>query len=298
MKHYSLTDLTLFSAVADEGNLTRGAERIHLSASSASIRIAKLEEALGVTLLNRKVRGIELTAAGEIVNRYAKKTLWQLDEMQSALAPLSRREQGVVRIVANYGASIDFLPSDIARFMVENPHVRILLEQKSSEETVDAVASGRADIGVCVRKGPAKGVTFTPYREDRLVIVSPKGHPLAQVAKTRFDACFDYDFVALTRESAMQRFLYAHAAAAGHKIEPRIEVQSQQIVINLVKQGAGIGIVSRRSLTQESTAAVCVTEIEDEWAARELRLVMATGSAASHSPWGERLFEFLAKKES
>lgn len=88
MRHFSLTDLDLFSAVADEQNLTRGAERVHLSAPSASLRLKKLEEALGTTLMIRTQRGTELTPAGEIVNRSAKQVQWQLEAMMKALEPL------------------------------------------------------------------------------------------------------------------------------------------------------------------------------------------------------------------
>lgn len=56
-----------------------------------------------------------------------------------------------IRIVANYGAAIDFLPEDIADFMADHPATRVILEQRASPDVVQAVAEGRADIGVSAR---------------------------------------------------------------------------------------------------------------------------------------------------
>lgn len=85
MLHFSFTDLMVFSAVADEHNLTKGAAKVHLAPSSASVRIKNLEDALGLPLLNRQARGVELTKAGEIVDGYAKRAISLMGEMQQSL---------------------------------------------------------------------------------------------------------------------------------------------------------------------------------------------------------------------
>ena len=110
MQHFSLTDLQVLSAAADEENLTRAARRINIVPSSASGHIKNLEEALNVQLLIRRVRGVELTEAGKIVNHYAKRINREIEQMQKDLLPYARHEAGVIRMVANYGASFDFLP--------------------------------------------------------------------------------------------------------------------------------------------------------------------------------------------
>lgn len=213
MRHFSLTDLNLFSAVADEQNLTRGAERVHLSAPSASLRLKKLEETLGTTLLIRSQRGTELTPAGEIVNRSAKQVQWQLEAMMKALEPWVDRERGIIRIVANYGATVDFLPEDIADFMADHPATRVILEQRASPDVVQAVAEGRADIGVSAYVGSYPNVAFIPYREDDLVIVTPQNHPLASVETAFFEDVLKPEpaWVTLDNSSAMQRFVFEKA---------------------------------------------------------------------------------------
>ena len=239
MRHFSLTDLNLFSAVADEQNLTRGAERVHLSAPSASLRLKKLEETLGT----------ELTPAGEIVNRSAKQVQWQLEAMMKALEPWVDRERGIIRIVANYGATVDFLPEDIADFMADQPATRVILEQRASPDVVQAVAEGRADIGVSAYVGSYPNIAFIPYREDDLVIVTPQNHPLASVETAFFEDVLKPEpaWVTLDNSSAMQRFVFEKARLLGFSITPKLQVSNQATLMRMVSKGIGIAVVSRNA---------------------------------------------------
>ena len=106
MFHYDLNDLLLLEAISDCQNLTRGAEKIGLTAPSASVRIRKLEDALKVKLLKRSPKGVELTSAGKLVVDQSKKVFWAFEGMASSLRPFIRKEEGLIKIFANYGAAV------------------------------------------------------------------------------------------------------------------------------------------------------------------------------------------------
>ena len=89
--HYDLTDLRLFVAIAEEGNLTRGAARAFLAPSSASHRLQRLEAALGAQLFQRQARGVALTRAGEALLRNARQVLAAGWTMRCPGLPLSPR---------------------------------------------------------------------------------------------------------------------------------------------------------------------------------------------------------------
>ncbi len=297
MRHYSLTDLALFSAIADELNLTKGAAKVHLAPSSASLRIQNLEDALGIALLKRKVRGVELTQAGEIVNRAAKEIDARLGVMENALAPLINLNRGVIRIVANYGASADCLPEDIASYLVKRPDVQISLEQTNSQHVVEVVAQGDADIGVGAYVGNYSGVTFLPYRTDKLVILCRREHPLAAFDVIDFRDCLQYDFVALTNKSAMQCFIFQKAQELGHSIEPRIQVDNQQILVDLVRAGAGIGVVSKSAFTSVHDTELKSVELNDVWAVRNLRIAVTESILRKEGAVSE-MIAFLTENQS
>ena len=116
MQHFSLIDLKTFRAVADEGNLTRGAARVHLSPSTVCARIKGLESSLGVPLFTRSAQGMAVTPAGEIVRQGAFRIERDIDGMLRDLEPFVSREAGTLRIVSNYGAAMNFLADGLARF--------------------------------------------------------------------------------------------------------------------------------------------------------------------------------------
>ena len=91
MHHFSLVDLKAFCAVAEEGNLTRGAARVHLSPSSVCSRIKGLESSLGVALLARTAQGMSVTPAGEIVRQGAQSIARDIDTMLAKLEPFVSR---------------------------------------------------------------------------------------------------------------------------------------------------------------------------------------------------------------
>ena len=297
MRHFSLTDLDLFSAVADEQNLTRGAERVHLSAPSASLRLKKLEETLGTTLLIRTQRGTELTPAGEIVNRSAKQVQWQLEAMMKALEPWADREKGIIRIVANYGAAIDFLPEDIADFMADHPTTRFILEQRASADVVQAVAEGRTDIGVSAYVGSYPNVAFTPYREDDLIIVTPQNHPLASVEKAFFEDVLKPEpaWVTLDNSNAMQRFVFEKARLLGFSITPKLQVNNQATLMRMVSKGIGIGVVSHKAFAAHPELPLHAVGFKDNWAVRHIRIALAL-DATTRSPIGQQFAEFLMQR--
>ena len=291
MLHFSFTDLMVFSAVADEHNLTKGAAKVHLAPSSASVRIKNLEDAL----LNRQARGVELTKAGEIVDGYAKRAISLMGEMQQSLQPYLSQKAGFIRIAANYGASIDFLPKDIAAFLAKEPGARISLEQRSSSEVVELVALGKADIGISAYPGKYSGLSFLPYRNDRLVIACRKDHPLARHDSVDFKDCLKYDFLGLTENSAMQRFVFKHAKALGHPLELRLQVDNQQILLSLVKRGAGIAVVSNEAFAQAVPEGdIKAVAIEQDWAKRELRIAINEKFESTCSEMVQHLLQQLA----
>lgn len=295
MYHFSLVDTRLFLAIADEQNLTRGAQRVFLSTSSASARLKNLEEELGVKLFEREARGLTLTTAGMILYRHAKAQTSLMVDLENALAPYAHREQGIVRIVANYGASIDYLPKDIAQFMAKHRQVQVVLEQMPSPKVVEAVREGQADFGVCVSSNRYPELRFDAYREDRLVLVTPEQHPLAHYDALQFSQTLSWDFVSLVQGSAMQQFLFEHARTLGQPIKPRIQVDNQLILLELVKAGVGIGVISEQAFRQNRSDGLKAIALTDAWASRHLQLVSPVETERL-TPYSIELRDFLLKR--
>ena len=279
---YNLTDLRLFVAVAEASNLTRGAERAHLAPSSASHRLQQLEGALGTALFIRRARGVELTRAGEALLRHARQVFAQLEQMHADLAPFAAGVRGHVTLWANTHATHSFLPDDLAEFLRANPQVSVTLEERTSPEIVMAVARGEVEVGVVAETVEGAEVEMTPYRADRLVLITPATHPLAAKASTRFAEVLDHPFVMLHAGSAIHTFTMNAAAALGRHLNVRIQVRSFEAVCRMVSAGVGIGMVPRSALPATSARhPLAVLELQEPWAQRDLHICTRQGRALS-----------------
>jgi DNA-binding transcriptional LysR family regulator len=268
--HYDLIDLRLFVAIAEAKNLTRGAERVHLAASSASHRMRLLEESIGTPLLLREPRGVSLTRAGESLLRHARQVFAQLEQMHADLAPYAKGVRGHVSLWANTHATHTFLPDSLATFLQRHPQVSISLEEHTSPQVLMAVARGEVEVGVVAGAIEGAEVELIPYRADRLVLIAPLEHPLAAQAGSLFAQVLDYPFVMLHSGSAIHTFTMNAAAALGRHLEVRIQVRSFEAVCRMVSAGVGIGLVPRSAVT--AGAPLAVIELEEPWAQRDLKV--------------------------
>lgn len=267
---YDLIDLRLFVAIAEAKNLTRGAERVHLAASSASHRMRLLEASIGTPLLLREPRGVSLTRAGEALLRHARQAFAQLEQMHADLTPYAKGVRGHVSLWANTHATHTFLPDSLATFLQRHPQVSISLEEHTSPDVLMAVARGEVEVGVVAGTIEGAEVELIPYRADRLVLIAPADHPLATRASSLFAQVLDYPFVMLHSGSAIHTFTMNAAAALGRHLEVRIQVRSFEAVCRMVSAGVGIGMVPRSAVT--AGAPLAVIELEEPWAQRDLKV--------------------------
>lgn len=292
MHHFSLVDLKAFCAVADEGNLTRGAARVHLSPSSVCSRIKGLESSLGVALLARTAQGMSVTPAGEIVRQGAQSIARNIDTMLAKLEPFVSREAGTLRIVTNYGAALNFLADGLARFLRAHPDVTISHRRCSSREVVAAVAEDRADIGIGAYVGDYPGVDFIDYARDDLVLIVAKDHPLAKKEAVDFADCLEENFVYLNDRVEMQRFVDDRARELGKRIEPKVRVSNQPILFQMAAAGVGIGVASRVAFEAQPNPRVRAIRLTNYWAKRYIRIAVPT-EAQRRIRWAKELIDAL-----
>ena len=277
--NYDLTDLRLFVAIAEERNLTRGAARAYLAPSSASHRLRRLEEALNTSLFERQTRGVALTRAGEALLRNARQVLASIEQMHANLSPFATGIRGRVSLWANTHATHTFLPDDLAGFLKRHPQVSVSLEERTSTEIAMAVAHGEIDVGVLADAGAqGAGVVLWPYRQDRLVLIVPQGHALAQRARVAFAEVLDQAFVMLHSGSAIHTFTMNAAAALGRHLDVRIQVRSFEAVCRMVGAGVGIGLVPRSAVPRAGLSEPpVVVALDEAWAQRDLQVCVRQG---------------------
>lgn len=290
--HYDLTDLRIFVAVAEAGNLSRGAERCHLAPSSVSLRIKGLEESIGTSLLVRNSRGVVPTAAGQVMLEHARRCLAQLEQMHADLLPYTDGLANQITVFANNNAINSYLPQDLGTFFGRYPSVRIALEERTSHEIVAAVVTGRADIGIVALEGEHPELRYAPYRQDQLVLLVPATRAAPHENSRRFIDCLGQPFISLQSGAALHTFLMNQAHMLGGKLDVRVQVSSYQAIARLVASGAGIGIVPRSSLPEKIPASINVLEVAETWALRDLHICTQRRGSNKH-PFRDQLIQHL-----
>ncbi|SAI74784.1 transcriptional regulator [Bordetella ansorpii] len=272
--HFDLTDLQLIVHIGDWHSLTRGAEKSHLSLPAASTRVKNLEEYFGTQLLYRSSQGATLTPSGEALLRHARTVMQQVEQLRGDMQEYARGIKGHVRVLANTTAMTEFMPAVLSRFLAGHPDVNVELRERLSYLVVRAVAEGSADIGIAAAgQGADPKVQFIPYRSDRLVLVTGRGHPLAGEGSVSFADTLGDDYVGLSEASAIHPFLVQAAAALGRIFRFRIEVGNFEAVCRMIESGVGIGVIPESAaLRYARSLGIAIVPLTDAWALRRLHI--------------------------
>lgn len=245
LNRFDLVSLRLFVAVIDAGSLTAGADRFGISLAAASKRTSELEQHCGVTLLQRSQRGVTATAAGQTVHRHAIEVIARLEQLAQAVDDLQSGAVGQLRLCANPSAFGGFLPALLARYAERYPSVRIDLEDTLSEDGVRAVQTGAAELAIIGDNVPHEGLETFVCNVDELVLLAPRGHPLAGLASVPLEQALSFDLVALARSASLTRRLISAAEAAGQTVRIRVQVRSFDSMCRMVARGLGVAILPR-----------------------------------------------------
>lgn len=262
--------LALFTRVATTRSITKAAELSHIALAAASRRLTLLEQQLGVQLLERTARGVELTPAGRAALYHAQQILGQINQMVAEVSDYAKGSKGHVRLQASPSAVGQFLADDLAAFGAVAPQVAIALEERASAAIAQALRDGTTDVGVVMEGAPLDGLQLFDYNVDRLVALVPRDHAIRD-RQVAFERLLPFDFVSLESETVVARVLMDQSAAAQKPLRIRVQVRSFPGLCKMVGAGLGIGVLPEgdaRPLV--SAMKLRIVQLTDDWAVRHL----------------------------
>lgn len=291
---FDLVDLQLFIAVAETRSITNGAARVHLALASASARIKGLEAALGVSLLKRGRRGVELTAAGESLLDHARVVMHNVETMRGDLAAFSRGMKATVRLLANTSGLSEYLPKVLAAFLAEHPHISIDVEERESGEIARTLLTGAADLGLAAEHALPDSIERVNFSADRLVLVTGQKDELAHRRQVDFAEVVERDFVGLITSSALHAHVAGHAARLGARLRFRARLNNFDAIGQMVAAGIGVAVMPEVAARRcARSMKINVVRIRDTWADR--RLVICARSFRALPKPAQQLGEHLRR---
>src|ERR1700716_1634875 len=179
MAWMELRHLRYFVAVAEEGSLTVAAQkRLHTAQPSLSRQIHDLELELGVQLLIRGPRGIELTASGRVFLDHARVALLQVEAAAEAARRAAQPARTSFAIGFLTGYEMDWLPAVMGILRAELPSTEVVIHSQDSPDLAAGLMRGKIDLAFLRPEKQAPGLKFKPLRKDPLVVLMPHDHAL------------------------------------------------------------------------------------------------------------------------
>jgi DNA-binding transcriptional LysR family regulator len=174
------TALRYFSETAHLGSVRAASERLHISPSAISRQIAKLEHELRAAMFDRRADGMKLTAAGEILQLKVEAMVRELARVKSHIAALQQLQAGTVDLYCFQTAVESFVAPVLHEFHMRHPNVLFTVTMSSTDETVEALINGVAEIGLVVNPPERDTIAVTEILRDTIVAAVAPTHTLAR----------------------------------------------------------------------------------------------------------------------
>lgn len=237
-----LRHLRHFVALAEEGHFGRAAERVFVVQQALSSSIRTLEEELGVQLVRRTTRRVQLTPAGEEFLVGARATLAQAAQAVERAQRAARGEVGRLTVGFVSGLAFGGLPEIVRRFRELYPAVSVHLRELTAQEQEAALRGGQVDVGLLLLPVRDPALHSRPLWRQRLVVALPAAHPLAARERLRIADLSGEDFVFFPRYLRATYFDQVMHWCAGAGFTPNVVQEAIEIPTLLSLVAAGVGV--------------------------------------------------------
>lgn len=246
--------LTVFRAVAAERSFRRAAERLYLTQPAVTQQIKALEDLVGLPLFDRSGREVTLTAAGTVLLQYVEQSGELLEKAAVALASLKGQVSGMLRIAASTTIAQYILPPLLGAFLRLHPAVHVELDSSNTESVADAIAAGRASLGLVEGPPHASQVRSEVWLEDELVLLVPPSHEWAGQRSITLQQIAAAPLLMRERGSGTREVIETTLEAAGlpaRDLRIAVELNSTEAILGCIESGVGVGFVSRSAIHRQ-----------------------------------------------
>ena len=289
----ALNDLLAFRAVAELGNFRRAAESVHLSQPAFSRRIEKLEQALGVRLLERTTRRVTLTAVGREFEQKVRGVLDELDATLLAVRGIAATRMGEVTIACVPSTVHYYLSDVIRRYHAVAPKVRIKVLDAGANEVLAAVSRGEADFGIDFLGSQEGDLDFEPLVEERFVAACRRDHALARSRRVTWAQLAEHDYISVGRASGNRVLLDQALAGLPRRPQAIYETQHVNTALGLVEAGLGVAAIPSMAMPGRDHPLLVSVPLVDPVVTRKVGLIRRRGR--SLSPAARQLYELFSQ---
>jgi LysR family transcriptional regulator, cell division regulator len=238
--------LTSFLEVARSGSVSVAAARLHLSQPAVTKQMQALERELGLAVLERAGRGVQLTQAGQLLRDHAQRSAALLKDCRAALDELATGRAGRLTLGAGVTTSILALPAWLRRFRKERPGVDLHIRTGSSQTVERWVLDREIDGGFVTSESQHPDLVITRLFAEEIVLVVAGDSPL----RGRVDPA-RVPLILFPPHTGFRAFLDAHLAAAGQSFDVKMESDSVEAIKAFVRADLGAAYLPETAVRRE-----------------------------------------------
>ncbi len=272
--------LQVFYTVAKLLSFTKAADTLHMTQPAVTFQVRQLEEHFNTRLFDRTHNRVTLTEAGRKAYEYAEEIFELYAEMENSVKELTGDVSGALTLGASTTIAEYMLPSLLSGFTKKYPNIQLRLKVSNTEGIVSMIENSMIDLGIVEGPVTNKNLLVEVCRIDRLVVIVPPEHELADQESISMDELMCYPFICREEGSGTRDVILDYMTKMGldkNNLNICLELGSPESIKGAVEAGMGVSIVSRATIEKE--------------------LKLTTLSKLNLDPQLERAFSFVRQRQ-
>ncbi|MDQ7097114.1 LysR family transcriptional regulator [Desulfosporosinus sp. PR] len=238
-----IRQLVYFAEVVKRKGFSKAGESLHITQPTISKMIKSLEDELGLTLLERSTKKVELTDIGEVVYKHALHVVQSLESLEAELDDVRQVQKGHIRMGLLPMIGYNFISRIIAEFQKLHPQITIQILENGAREVEHCIAEGDIDLGIVVLPVSEAAFECLPVVEEHLKLVVHPTHRLASCKEIHLEELKDETFIFYPQDFALYYHIKEACLKAG--FQPNVLYESSQwdFISEMVADNLGIAFL-------------------------------------------------------
>lgn len=250
----NIETLRIFCDVVQHQSFSRGAAANEVSQSAATQSVHRMEKHFGMQLVDRSKRPFVLTPEGQACYEGFRQVLEMYDSVEARVRSLRKEIAGMVRVAAIYSVGLHDMSRCMQDFMRCYPKAKVQLEYLRPNKVYDAVLNSEVDLGIVSYPTASPELSVIPLRSERMVLVCPPEHHLAERTAATAEHLQDEDFVTFDRDLSIRKEIDRYLRQRSVSVRVVMEFDNIETIKQAVEIGAGVSILPEPTVRLEVAA--------------------------------------------
>ncbi|MBK5959607.1 LysR family transcriptional regulator [Rhodoplanes elegans] len=273
----TLRQIRAFLAIVQTRSFTKAAALLHLSQPALTVQIRNLEAALGVRLLDRSNRAVEITRVGLELMPVLQRTVTDLDGALLDIREIGAGRRGTVRIAALPSFAASLLPQVILACRRDNPALGVLVRDAIAAHVVAMVRSEEVDLGLTGGAVADAELDVLHQTTDQLCLVYPADHPIGRKRRIGVQDLVDLPLILTNPGTSLRDVIDAALLGIGRTPTLACEVTYMMSAVAMVRAGLGVTVLPRSAREVRVEQTLRSKAIDDPAFVRPVALVKKKG---------------------